>query len=188
MWLHHRVLALVLPGSILNIKKRKEESLLVKAPERQFRNSSIRYCMGLCVEEGGEWQETHHQELPYLKVTHISFLFLFLNSCLETVFQTWSLFNCPIINLIVSPKFTFISNQQHNPATTVQCRTDCSQAVNTRGQRALVSLRIQSRTDFPTAAIAPPSHSLHHILSVYASTALKIVNIGFFKTNFTELA
>lgn len=29
---HHRALALVLLGSILNIKKRKEESLLVKTP------------------------------------------------------------------------------------------------------------------------------------------------------------
>lgn len=32
MRLHHRALALVLLGSILNIKKRKEESLLVKTP------------------------------------------------------------------------------------------------------------------------------------------------------------
>lgn len=49
--------------------------------------------------------------------------------------------------------------------------------MNTPEQGALVSLRIQSRTDFATAAIALPGHSLQHILSVYASTALKIVNI-----------
>lgn len=166
-------------------QKRKEENFLVKYPPRQYRKSSMGYCMGLCVSKG--WQDTS----SWSTMTNRSGVHLISLAPPEFMSREWLCFKHDLyliaqflgnISLVVSPKFTFISNQQHNPATTIQCktkilgRTGCSQAVDTREQVALVWLSIHSGTGFLTVAIALPGHSLHYISSVCASTALRTVN------------